>query len=71
MGFQHTAPLGADFQGGPIVNGDGKVLGVASLTYSPLGYDNGQIHFAPPITTACAKVLNCGGGTRVAGTPGG
>ena len=71
VGFQYTAPVGADFQGGPIVNGDGKVLGVASLTYSPLGYDNGQIHFAPPIATACAKVLNCGGGTRVAGTPGG
>lgn len=71
VGFQYTSPLGADFQGGPVVNGDGKVLGVASLTYSPLGYDNGQIHFAPPIATACAKVLNCGGGGRVAGTPGG
>jgi len=71
VGFQYTAPLGTDFQGGPVVNGDGKVLGVASLTYSPLGYDNGQIHFSPPISLACAKVLNCGGGKRVAGPPGG
>ncbi|MEI7593172.1 MAG: trypsin-like peptidase domain-containing protein [Actinomycetes bacterium] len=70
-GFQHTAPLGADFQGGPIVNADGKVLGVASLTYSPLGYDNGEIHFSPSITMACIKVLSCGGGTRSQGTPGG
>jgi len=70
-GFQHTAPLGNDFQGGPIVNADGKVLGMASLTYSPLGYDNGEIHFSPPVSAACAKVLNCGGGTRTAGAPGG
>jgi S1-C subfamily serine protease len=71
VGFQHTAPLGADFQGGPIVNADGKILGVASLTYSPLGYDNGQIHFSPPNAMACARVLNCGGGTRSQGNPGG
>jgi len=70
-GFQHTAPLGNDFQGGPIVNADGKVLGMASLTYSPLGYDNGEIHFSPPVSAACSKVLNCGSGTRTAGTPGG
>ena len=70
-GFQHTAPLGNDFQGGPIVNADGKVLGVSSLTYSPLGYDNGEIHFSPPVSAACAKVLNCGSGTRSAGNPGG
>jgi len=70
-GFQHTAPLGFDFQGGPVVNGDGKVLGVASLAYQPLGYDNGQIHFSPPISAACAKVLNCTGGNRLAGPPGG
>lgn len=70
-GFQHTAPLGADFQGGPIVNADGKVLGVASLTYSPLGYANGEIHFSPAVAMACARVLNCGGSTRLQGKPGG
>jgi S1-C subfamily serine protease len=70
-GFQHTAPLGFDFQGGPIVNGDGKVLGIASLAYLPLGYDNGQIHYSPPISAACARVLNCTGGNRVAGANGG
>jgi len=71
-GFQHTAPLGHDFQGGPVINGDGKVIGVASLTYWPLGYDNGpNIHFSPPIGAACNKVLNCTGGNRAAGPPGG
>ena len=70
-GFQHTAPLGTDFQGGPIVNADGKVLGVSSLSYSPLGYDNGEIHFSPAVSMACAKVLQCGSGTRSAGNSGG
>jgi S1-C subfamily serine protease len=70
-GFQHTAPLGLDFQGGPVVNGDGLVLGVAALAYQPLGYDNGQIHFSPPISAACARVLNCTGGNRIAGASGG
>jgi S1-C subfamily serine protease len=70
-GFQHTAPLGTDFQGGPVINGDGKVLGMASLAYLPLGYDNGQIHFSPPISAACSRVLNCTGGNRVPGANGG
>ncbi len=70
-GFQHTAPLGTDFQGGPVINGDGKVLGIVSLAYQPLGYDNGQIHFSPPISAACTRVLNCTGGNRVAGANGG
>ena len=29
-GIQHDAPVGAAFQGGPLVNSDGEVLGVAS-----------------------------------------
>jgi S1-C subfamily serine protease len=70
-GFQHTAPLGFDFQGGPVVTGDGKVIGIASLAYLPLGYDNGQIHFSPPISAACARVLNCTGGNRTVGQAGG
>ena len=36
-GFQHTAPLGTDFQGGPVINGDGKVLGIASLDLPAAG----------------------------------
>jgi len=71
VGFQHTAPLGPAFQGGPIVTADGKVLGIASLTYRPLSFDPGDIRFAPPITTVCAKLLSCGGGSRSPGTKGG
>ncbi len=61
QGFRHTAPIGTDFQGGPIINVDGKVIGVASLTYAPLGYDDGAVHWAPSISAACNRVLTCGG----------
>jgi len=59
-GFQHTAPLGPAFQGGPVVNVDGKVVGVASLAYRPLGFDPGQIHFSVPVTELCQRILSCG-----------
>ncbi|MFL6207034.1 MAG: trypsin-like peptidase domain-containing protein, partial [Acidimicrobiales bacterium] len=36
-GIQHDAPVGAAFQGGPLVNSAGEVLGMASRAYSPLG----------------------------------
>lgn len=62
-GMQHTAAVGAAYQGGPLVNSEGQVLGVASRTYSPLGFEPGAVSFAPPITTACEDVLSCGGGT--------
>lgn len=70
-GFQHTAPLGPAFQGGPIVTVDGKVLGVASLTYQPLGFDPGEIHFAVPINQVCQKLLQCGGADRTPSPRGG
>ena len=72
QGFRHTAPLGTDFQGGPIINVDGKIIGVASLTYNPLGYDDGAVHWSVPIADACIRILVCGGsGARSAGQPGG
>jgi S1-C subfamily serine protease len=73
QGFRHTAPIGSDFQGGPIIDVDGKVIGVVSFAYNPLGYDEGgSIHWAVPIADACIRVLVCGGsGARSAGQPGG
>jgi S1-C subfamily serine protease len=38
-GIQHDVPVGTQFQGGPILNADGEVVGVASRTYSPLGFN--------------------------------
>jgi S1-C subfamily serine protease len=63
-GFQHTAPLGNDFQGGPIVNVDGKVVGVASIAYRPLGFDPGEVRFAVPVTDVCQVLISCGGTGR-------
>jgi S1-C subfamily serine protease len=67
-GFQHDAPLGAAWQGGPIINVEGKVFGVASLTYAPLGFSQGdQVHFAVTVNELCQRLLACGGGGREPG----
>ena len=58
-GIMHDAAVGQGFQGGPLVNSDGKVLGVASRRYAPLGYESDGVTFAIPSRTACDKVLKC------------
>jgi S1-C subfamily serine protease len=62
-GIQHSAPLGASFVGGPLVTLDGKVVGVSSRTYSPLGYPPLSNFFAPPITAVCERLLSCNNDT--------
>ncbi len=48
------------------------MIGVASLAYHPLGYDDAVIHWSMPISDVCIRVLVCGGsGARSAGKPGG
>jgi len=69
-GFQHTAAIGQAWQGGPIVTGGGRVLGVASTEYRPLGFDSGDVHFAVPVQVACERVLACGDGDPGAGDEG-
>ena len=60
--------MGAAWQGGPIVNVDGKVFGVASLTYAPLGFSPGeQVHFAVSVNEICQRLLSCGGGGGTSG----
>ncbi len=58
-GLQHTAPVGAAYRGGPVLTGSGKVLGVASLAYQPLGFDPGEVRFAVTMDQACQSVLVC------------
>ena len=70
-GFQHTAVIGSAYRGGPILNASGKVLGVASVSYQPLGFDPGDVHFSIPIGKACDTVLVCGKGAPVQGDSGG
>lgn len=71
-GIQHTAPVGAAFRGGPIVNVEGQVVAVASLDYEPLGFDPGpQIHFAPLVADVCQALITCTGeDVRAAGERG-
>ena len=58
-GLQHTAPVGTLFQGGPLVAGDGKVIGMASLGYQPNGIDPGDVRQAPDVAALCARILHC------------
>lgn len=62
-GIQSDAAVGAHFQGGPLINSDGKVLAVASRAYAPLGFRTEGVYFSVPIRTACDRVLRCPAGT--------
>ncbi|MDH3295534.1 MAG: hypothetical protein OER95_14540, partial [Acidimicrobiia bacterium] len=59
VGLQHTVPIGTLFRGGPLLNGDGKVLGVASDDYRPFGIDPGDVRQAPDVRAICVVVLAC------------
>lgn len=59
LGLQHSAPTGRSFEGGPILNDQGKVVAVASRSYAPLGIASDGVYFVPPIASACQKVLKC------------
>jgi S1-C subfamily serine protease len=67
-GIQHDAAIGSAFQGGPLLNSEGKVLAVASRAYAPLGFGTDAVFFGVPIRAACEKVLKCpDGGNPTAG----
>jgi S1-C subfamily serine protease len=59
VGFQHTAAIGELFNGGPLVNSDGKLVGVASTSYAPLGFVGGDVRFAPDLAGLCSRLLSC------------
>lgn len=58
-GIQHDSPVGAAFQGGPLLSSSGQVLAVASRAYSPLGFAPEAVFFGVPIRTSCTSVLRC------------
>jgi S1-C subfamily serine protease len=57
--IQHDAGIGAAHRGGPLLDADGRVIGVASRSYAPLGFDPLAVFFAPPIRLACETVIRC------------
>jgi S1-C subfamily serine protease len=70
-GIQHDAAVGPAFQGGPLLDSEGKVLAVSSRAYAPLGFSTDAVFFGVPIRTACEKVLKCpDGGNPAAGNKG-
>ena len=69
-GIQHDATTGVQFQGGPLLDSSGLVVGVLSRTYSPLGFPVADVWFAVPPDATCAKVLVCPNGTPVQSTSG-
>jgi len=66
-GIQHDAPVGAAFQGGPLVNSAGEVVGVASRAYSPLGFAPEAVFFAVPIRSSCSSLISCPASGQPAG----
>lgn len=58
-GVQHDSPVGAAFQGGPLLNSAGEVIAVASRAYSPLGFTPEAVFFGVPIRSSCAQVIRC------------
>ncbi|HSS10962.1 MAG TPA: serine protease [Acidimicrobiales bacterium] len=62
VGLQHSAAVGQAFQGGPLLNTSGQVLGLASRTYSPLNFTSDGVWFSPYVRAACERVLQCPGG---------
>jgi S1-C subfamily serine protease len=64
VGIQHDVPIGAAFQGGPLVDANGEVLGIASRAYAPLNFVTEAVFFAPLIRSACDQVLQCPEGTQ-------
>jgi len=64
--LQHDAAIGAPFQGGPMLNSNGQVTGVASMTYAPYGFAPSGVHYAVPIRSTCDKLLRCPAGNNSA-----
>lgn len=67
-GIEHDVAVGAQFQGAPLINSNGEVVGIASRTYGPVGFVPVDVYFAPLVRMACERVLSCPEG---GGQPGG
>lgn len=57
--IQTSLALGASFQGGPVLNAQGEVLGVMSRSFSPSGFVPLAGFYSTPISTVCEKLLSC------------
>ncbi len=53
QGLRLDMPVEADFRGGPVVDASGKVLGISTSAYRPLGFATNSRPYIPMITQAC------------------
>lgn len=59
-GLLTDAGVATSSSGGPLLNNDGKVIGVLSKSYAPAGF-SASSGWAVPIRLSCQKVLRCPG----------
>lgn len=52
-------PLNAFLAGGPLVDGSGRVVAIASQAYAPFGGVDGTLTYAPPIRLVCDRLIDC------------
>lgn len=57
--IQHDAPVGPQFQGGPMLDSSGELIGIASRTFAPLGFVPDTVFFGIPVREACAELVQC------------
>ncbi len=57
--IQHDAPVGPQFQGGPMLNSSGELVGIASRTFAPLGFVPDTVFFGIPVREACIELVQC------------
>ncbi len=57
--IQHDAPVGPQFQGGPMLNSSGELVGIASRSFAPLGFVPDTVFFGIPVREACVELVQC------------
>lgn len=55
-------PLNDFMAGGPLVDGAGRVVAIASQKYAPFGEVEGNLVYAPPIRSVCEVLIDCTAG---------
>ena len=59
LALEHDAPVGPQFQGGPMLNSSGELVGIASRSFAPLGFVPDTVFFGIPVREACAELVQC------------
>jgi S1-C subfamily serine protease len=57
--IQHDAPIGPQFQGGPLLSSSGELVGIASRRFAPLGFLPDTVFFGIPVREACVELVSC------------